>query len=106
MAFDPLPPSWMANWSEDATNITVPLATFTKLTAAEADASSGDIRKVLYAMCDHLWGIWNATAVADRPANMTITRGSQIDDTSPDDATRTFVFSFNTTISADEVTAE
>ena len=57
MAWDPLPPTWMASWSEDGTNITVPIATFTKMTAAEADASSGDIRKVLFAMCDHLWGI-------------------------------------------------
>jgi hypothetical protein len=67
MAFDATPTTWLANWSEDGTDITVPLATFTELSAAEADASTGDIRDIVWALLQHLYDGWNDTASADRP---------------------------------------
>ena len=105
MAFDAKPSTWIANWSEDATNITVPIATFTEMTAAEADATTGDIRKVVFAILEHLWGIWYATAAADRPAKMTMDRSISIDDGSGV-VTKQYVFVFKTTTSGQEVSAE
>jgi len=80
MAFDPTPTTWLPDWSEDATDITLPIASLPELTAAEADAVTGDIRKILYALLEKLYAVWAATATADRPDRMTITRASVVND--------------------------
>lgn len=94
-----VPTDWLPDWSEDGADITVPLATFPELTAAEADAADGDIRKIAFAIVDKLYAVYNATAVADRPTKMRITRG-----TSANDETgvmvRSYVFTFDTEVAA------
>ena len=55
MAFDQKPSSWFDNWSENGTAISVPIATFPEMTAEEADATTGDIRKVIYAICEKIY---------------------------------------------------
>ena len=78
MAFTATPTAWIANWSEDGTDITVPLATFTELTAAEADASTGDIRDIVWALMEHLYDAWNDTASADRPTKWTASKSVSV----------------------------
>ena len=78
MAFDKTPTTWLANWSEDGTDITVPVATFTELTAAEADAANGDIRKIVFALLEHLYQGWIGTASADRPVKWTMSKTATI----------------------------
>lgn len=84
MAFDKTPTTWLPNWSEDETNIALPLASLPELTAAEADAASGDIRKILYALLEKLHAVYAALPVADRPSRMTIARSSSVNDTTGD----------------------
>jgi len=67
MAYSKVPTDWIPDWSEDATDITVPLASFPEMTAAEADAASGDIANILYAIAEKIATVWLATATADRP---------------------------------------
>lgn len=105
MAFDAKPNTWIANWSEDATNITIPLASFPKMTAAEADATSGDIRKVLFAIADKLYDTWANTDAADRPAKMVLTKTKAVD-VATNLVTSIFTFRFTTEISEEEVVAE
>jgi len=93
MAFSEVPTDWLADWSEDGTDITVPIATFPELTAAEADAVTGDIRKILYAICEKLYQQWLATESADRPSRMSITRSTAVDEVN-DRFTRTFQIGF------------
>lgn len=107
MAFDKKPSTWIANWSEDGTNITIPIATFSELTAAEADATTGDIRHVLFAILEELWDTWDGTAAADRPGKLTLTKTASVDVSSG--VTRnvyTYKFVIDTTVSAQEVQAE
>lgn len=80
MALSIVPTDWLESWSEDATNITVPLATFPEVTAAEADAATGDIRKIVFAIMEKLFQEFNERATADRPTRMTITRGTSVND--------------------------
>lgn len=107
MAFDKTPTTWIASWSEDATNITVPLASFPEMTAAEADAATGDIRKILYAVCEALANTWYATAAANRPTYMTISRSTSTDETANTE-TKRYSFSFTTEVAVGgrEVVAE
>jgi hypothetical protein len=74
MSFDKTPTTWLANWSEDGTTITVPIATFPEMTAAEADAATGDIRKIVFAIVEKLWKSYNATVTADRPNKWQMTK--------------------------------
>jgi hypothetical protein len=74
MPFSQVPTTWVSGWSEDGTNITVPIASFPEMTAAEADGATGDIRKIYYAICDQMFAAYNNTAAADRPTRMNIVK--------------------------------
>ena len=105
MAFNPAPSSWLADWSEDGTDISVPIATFPQLTAAEADGTTGDIRKVLFALADAFYQAYNAKAIADRPTKMAIFKNTTVDN-SANVITQTFTLRFNTEITGEEVQSE
>ena len=105
MAFDPLPPTWIDNMSEDGTDITIPIASFPELTAAEADAATGDIRKVMWAILQKIYDSWLNTDAADRPTKMTISKTATID-TVTDIVTNTFTIRFYTEVSSQDVVAE
>lgn len=73
MAFDAEPSGWFGvGYSEDGTDMTLPIASFPDLTASEADASTGDIRKVLYAFCSAMRDKFASLPAADRPTKMNI----------------------------------
>jgi len=98
---------WFASWAEDATNITVPLASFPELTAAEADGTTGDIRKTLFAICERAYQAYLGEASADRPAKMTIARSSSTNDLTGA-ITRVYQFTFTAAaaVGGIEVSAE
>lgn len=75
MAFDDAPSAWIASWSEDGTNITIPLASL-GISAADADGTTGDIRKVVLAILATLYTEWASLAAADRPSKMTISQST------------------------------
>jgi hypothetical protein len=85
MAFVKTPSTWLPNWSEDATNITVPIATFPELTAAEADAAAGDIRKILFAILEQQWNLFRVLATADKPTMMNMVKTATINPTTGDE---------------------
>lgn len=103
MAFNPAPNSWLPSWSEDGTDISLPIASVPKLTAAEADGATGDIRKTLYALLDKISAHWDSLAEADRPQKMRIVKGESL---SAGVITTTYYFTFLTEPSSVEVVAE
>jgi hypothetical protein len=103
MAFDPAPSSLFASWSEDGTTISVPIASITDLTAAEADGTTGDWRDVMARILDHVWDYRAGLATADQPAKFTITRNRRESGTS---IVKRFVIDIFTDVDADSVTAE
>lgn len=105
MAFDPTPTAWIASWSEDGTNITVPIASFPELTAAEADAATGDIRKIVWAIMQKLYNSYNATASADRPTRWTMSKSASIN-TTTGIVTNNFTVTVQTAIATQEVSDE
>jgi hypothetical protein len=74
MAFDPAPDSIFPGWFEDGTDITVPIASITGLTSAEADGTTGDWRAVLYRIIEHTFKYVEGLPEADRPTKFIITR--------------------------------
>ena len=105
MAFSPVPTDWIASWSEDGTDITVPIASFPELTAAEADAASGDIRKIAFAWMEKLFQAWNGKATADRPVKWTMAKSANVN-TSTGVTTVQYVATFYVQTTAQEVADE
>lgn len=78
MAFDPKPSSWISSWAEDATSVSFDMADLSQaLTAAEADAITGDWRDCLYSLLDHSYQYYAALPVVDQPTQITISRVTQ-----------------------------
>ena len=99
------PAQWVADWSEDATNITIPIASIPEITAAEADGTTGDMRKCIYALLAKFYAFWLTIAVADRPVNMTIYRSTSTNDVTGE-ITQTFQIQFKITNTGTEVADE
>ena len=90
----------------------IPRSSIPQLTTAECDATTpstpettGDIRKVAFALQDMLYQVYANMAVADRPVNWKSYRspGTEDDD---GNATRSYTNQFEISVSAVEVKAE
>lgn len=83
----------------------IPLATLTGAISADIHPTTGDIRKIIFALETALYNAYLAIAVADRPAKWDCNRSSNFNDAT-DVVTRVFVNQFSTETSGEEVAAE
>jgi hypothetical protein len=67
MAFNKAPTAIFPGYSSDGTDITIPIADLDGLTAAEANATTGDWREIIYAICVTAFKHYNDLATADKP---------------------------------------
>lgn len=105
MAMNLSPGHWLPGYSADNTGITIPLAALPGLSAAEANATGGDVRKVARALMAALHAAWSAEAAEDRPARMTLARSTYVDDDA-DTTTRTYTARFEVQVGEEEVAEE
>ena len=105
MAFTATPTGWFPSWSEDATDITVPIATFSGLTAGTADGATGDIRKILYSILETAWNKYASLASANRPGKLTMNKTSISNDVTGT-ITHTYVITVVTAKADQTVSAE
>jgi hypothetical protein len=105
MSFVATPTTWFPNWSEDGTTITVPIATFPELTAVEADGTTGDIRKIIYAMVQASYAKFISLPVADRPTKMVVEKRSTLD-AATNILTSVYTFTFKNEILSQDVAPE
>jgi len=92
MAFNPTPSGWLTGYTLSGSGTTAAIsfgingntavgATLPEITAAEANATTGDIRKIYYGIVEQLYQSFLGKAIADRPNRMTISKGSGVDAT-------------------------
>lgn len=112
MAFDPTPSTWLgagytlgSNQAKFTTASAGSNVTATELTDAEANPTTGDIRKIFYALCAMMYAAWLAVSSGNRPQRMTLQRQTVVDDTAGT-STVVFSFSFVTQTTAQDVAAE
>ena len=80
MAFTATPSSWLSSWSEDGTTASFDLADLTdELTAAEADAATGDWRDIFKSIVEHTYAYFNGLAAADKPAKLTVAKVTEVE---------------------------
>jgi hypothetical protein len=105
MAFDPVPTGWIANYSSNGTNLTLPIASFPELTAAEAHTSTGDIRKIIFALLERLNAKYASLAAADRPGKLTILKSASFN-SATNKIVANYLFQIELDVSGMEVAAE
>ena len=103
MALDKTPTAWIPGYSSNGTTISLPIASFPELTAAEAHTSTGDIRKILFAVIAKLHQDAAALAAADKPQRMAIARSTMEISGVP---VRTYTIKFTLADAGMEVAAE
>jgi hypothetical protein len=76
-----------------------------ELTDSEANATTGDIRKLLFALCEHFYQAQQAQLEADRPTKMVIYRSTSTNDQT-EAITKSYQFVFNVGVGSVEVVDE
>ena len=99
------PNAWIASWSEDGTTVSFDIADVAELTADEANATTGEATKCLYALMMVFLTEYNTIDDADKPVNMTITK-SETANSADSTIAVSFVAQFVTSYSAQEVVTE
>ena len=74
MAIDVKPTTWIANYSLSGANIVIPIASLTGLTADDANATTGDIRKINKAFLQTLYAYWITKTTAELPTKMKLSK--------------------------------
>lgn len=93
MAFNEAPNATFSSWSEDATNITLPIASVTGLTAAEADGATGDIREVIRCILNETHTSWQNQATPPTLSEV-YASSSKSQSINNDEVTETYTFKF------------
>jgi hypothetical protein len=91
MAFNATPSGWLGSgYTVSGSGTTAAInfgisgntnETLSEITTAEANATTGDIRKIYYGIVEKLYQAYLAKATADRPNRMVLTRSSSVDST-------------------------
>ena len=107
MAQNLAPSHWLSGYELTDTNtkISIPLASLPGLDSTKANASTGDIRKVLRAIMAAIHAAWLAEASADRPKQMTLGRSTSVNE-STGETTRTDQAQFKVATTGEEVVDE
>jgi len=104
MAFDDTPTELFSGMSEDGTDLTIPLASLPELTEAEADAVTGDSRKIAYALAMRLFNWYDGLDEADKPGKLSFFKNGP--NTTGSTTKTTFTFEFEVDASAIDVADE
>lgn len=72
MAFVKTPTTWLTGYTSDGTDITIPIASLASLEAAEANATTGDVRAILFGILKTVANANAALATADKSNRFTI----------------------------------
>lgn len=93
------------NYAFSTPLISISNADNTSVTDAEANATTGDSRKILYGLLQDIYSRYMAIAASDKPTKMTMARTTNVNDAAQS-ATVTFTIRFTTDDVTTEVAAE
>ena len=96
MAFNDIPSGLFGdNYAFSAPSITISNVDNPNVTDAEADATTGDSRRILFGLLQDMYARFNAIDAADRPTKMTFLRSTSVNDVTQQ-GTVTFTIRFTT----------
>lgn len=77
MAFDKTPTTTIPSYSSDGTNMTIPIASITGLTTAEAHTTTGDIRAIILRLMTHFNTTFAALSAPDQPTKLVVNKRTE-----------------------------
>jgi len=83
------------NYAFSAPSITISNVDNPSVTDAEANATTGDFRRILFGLLQDMYARFNAIDAADRPTKMTFLRSTSVNDVTQQ-GTVTFTIRFTT----------
>ena len=96
MAYDDVPSGLFGdNYAFSTPNITISNADNPSVTDAEANATTGDSRRILFGLLQDMYTRFNTIDAADRPTKMTFLRSTSVNDITQQ-GTVTFTIRFTT----------
>ncbi len=72
------PTNWIAGYSFDGTNMSIPIAALNYLTAGQCSASTGDIRQIVFAMQETVYQKWISIPTTNRSGRINVSRTSSV----------------------------
>ena len=78
MAFNPAPTGWFSGLSVTATDMTIPFSALNTLDDTKSDPSTGDVREIIFNICEAFSDKWQSTTSADRPDQLTINTSTSV----------------------------
>jgi hypothetical protein len=106
MAYDEVPSGLFgANYAFSTPNISISNVDNPSVTDAEAHATTGDSRRILFGLLQDMYTRFNAIAAADRPTKMQFLRSTSVNDVTQQ-STVTFTIRFTTDDVVTEVADE
>lgn len=78
MAFDATPTTTIPSYASDGTTISFDIADLTDLDSSDADATTGDIRKILFRLVDQIFNVWDALSTPDKSTKVTIQKTKRL----------------------------
>jgi hypothetical protein len=79
-------------YAASSTNVTLAIADFSELTSGEANATTGDSRKILFALLEGVYNRYRALADTDESNKMKVNRSRNLN--ADDTITSTYTFTF------------
>ena len=89
------------NYAFTTPDITISVTDNASVSDAEAHASTGNYRNIMYGLLEDMYTRFNALITADRPTKMTFTRA-----TSVNDSTQTGTVAFTVRFTTDDLNGE
>ena len=102
MAFDASPSGWFSGLTASATELTIPFASLNDLDQTKADPNTGDVREVMYNICEAFSDKWANTSSDDRPEKTTISTSTSISSSLGVD-TITKIYTIRVSLDVDDV---
>lgn len=64
------PSSWIDDYTSDGEDILIPISSLRGLTAEDANQATGDIRRVLFALCETIYDVMETLEDSEKPELM------------------------------------
>ena len=102
MAFSAAPSGWFPGLSASATELTIPYSALNALTQTNADPTTGDIREIMYNICEAFSDKLANTATADKAEQLTMSTSTSVTSSGGSD-TMTKIYTVRVNLSVDDV---
>ena len=76
--FNASPTNWIPGYTSDGTNMVIPIASLQYLSAGQSNASTGDVRQIVFAIQETIYQKWNTIPETNRSGRINVTRSSNV----------------------------